>query len=58
QSRQADRPFFAYVAFTTAHLPIQAPGGLAERYLEQYRELGWDGLKAKRMDGRALQPGH
>ena len=49
QSRRADKPFFAYLAFTTAHLPIQAPGGLAERYYEQYLELGWDGLKAQRM---------
>ncbi|MEP0201075.1 MAG: arylsulfatase [Halioglobus sp.] len=49
QSRRSGTPFFAYLAFTTAHLPIQAPGGLAERYYEQYRELGWDGLKAQRM---------
>ncbi|MEP1595315.1 MAG: sulfatase-like hydrolase/transferase, partial [Halieaceae bacterium] len=50
QSRKADKPFFAYLAFTTAHLPIQAPGGLAERYYEQYLDLGWDRLKAQRME--------
>lgn len=49
QSRQADKPFFAYLAFTTAHLPIQAPTGLAERYYEKYLKLGWDGLKADRL---------
>ena len=38
QSRRSDKPFFAHLAFTTAHLPIQAPGGLAERYYEQYAD--------------------
>ena len=49
KSRRADKPFFAYLAYTTAHLPIQAPAGLADRYYEKYLKLGWDGLKADRM---------
>ncbi len=43
------QPFFAYVAFTTAHFPIQAPAELIDPEAEKrYAELGYEGLKKER----------
>ncbi len=46
--RETGKPFFAYMAFTTAHFPIQAPEKLIEKYYDVYLELGYEGLREKR----------
>jgi len=43
-----NKPWFAYLAFTTAHFPIQAPPELIDKYYEKYLELGFAGLKKSR----------
>ncbi len=48
--RGSGKPFFAYMAFTTAHFPIQAPAELIDKYYEMYLELGYEGLREKRYD--------
>lgn len=45
-----DKPWLAYMAFTTAHFPIQAPEGLIMKYYPKYLELGYAGLKKSRYD--------
>ncbi|MGI9318217.1 MAG: arylsulfatase [bacterium] len=46
--RDTKKPFFAYMAFTTAHFPIQAPKELIDKYYDMYLELGYEGLREKR----------
>lgn len=48
EAREAHKPFFAYVAYTTPHAPIQAPDYLIEKYVNYYYRLGFEGLKKKR----------
>lgn len=43
-----NKPWFAYMAFTTAHFPIQAPANLIDKYYQQYLKLGYAGLKKSR----------
>jgi arylsulfatase len=45
-----DKPWFAYMAFTTAHFPIQAPEELIMKYYPKYLELGYAGLKKSRYE--------
>jgi arylsulfatase A-like enzyme len=45
-----NKPWFAYMAFTTAHFPIQAPPELIDKYYDQYLELGYAGLKKQRYE--------
>ena len=45
-----DKPWFAYMAFTTAHFPIQAPSELIMKYYPNYLELGYAGLKKARYE--------
>ena len=45
-----DKPWFAYMAFTTAHFPIQAPEHLIMKYYPKYLELGYAGLKKARYE--------
>jgi len=42
------KPWFAYMAFTTAHFPIQAPAELIEKHYQGYLEMGYAGLKKSR----------
>ncbi|MEO1656737.1 MAG: arylsulfatase [Pseudomonadota bacterium] len=42
-----EAPFFAYVAFTAPHYPLQAPGERVESYLDRYTE-GWHALREER----------
>ncbi|PHS36774.1 MAG: arylsulfatase [Sulfurovum sp.] len=44
------KPWFAYMAFTTAHFPIQAPNGLIMKYYDNYLKLGYAGLKKSRYE--------
>ncbi|MEM9284520.1 MAG: arylsulfatase [Pseudomonadota bacterium] len=42
-----DQPFFAYIAFTAPHAPLQAPEENVERYIGRYTE-GWHALRDER----------
>lgn len=46
----AGKPWFAYMAFTTAHFPIQAPPELVDKHFEFYLEKGYEGLKQYRYE--------
>jgi arylsulfatase A-like enzyme len=50
KDKGSDKPFFAYLAYTTAHLPIQAPKETADKYYEFYLETGYENLKKKRFE--------
>jgi len=41
------QPFFAYLAFTAPHFPLQAPQELIQKYALRY-ESGWDEIRAVR----------
>jgi len=43
-----DRPFFAYLAFTAPHWPLQVPDDWLDRYAGRYDE-GYDVLRAERL---------
>jgi len=43
-----DQPFFAYVAFTAPHDPLQAPQEFIDKYKGVY-DGGWDKLRGKRL---------
>lgn len=45
-----NKPWFAYMAFTTAHFPIQAPADLIEKHYQKYLDLGYAGLKKSRYE--------
>lgn len=44
------KPWFSYMAFTTAHFPIQAPPELIEKHYAFYLEKGYEGLKQYRYE--------
>jgi arylsulfatase A-like enzyme len=46
-----ERPFFAYLAFTAPHWPLQAPKQLIEKYKGRY-DLGPDSLRADRLESQ------
>lgn len=50
EGRESGKPFFGYLALTTAHFPLQAPSALIEKYVPIYEKLGWEGLKKQRYD--------
>ena len=52
QGRESGQPFFAYVAYTTAHAPLQAPDFLIDKYYDHYFELGYEGLKRARFESQ------
>lgn len=43
-----DRPFFAYVAYTAPHWPLQAPADYLKQYAGRYA-AGWDAIRAERV---------
>jgi arylsulfatase len=43
-----DKPFFAYLAFTAPHSPLQAPAELIAKYKGRY-DGGWDQLRQQRL---------
>ena len=50
----AQRPFFLYVAYTSAHWPMHAPEEQIERYRGRY-DAGFDAIREERLQrGRAL----
>lgn len=44
------RPFFAYLAFTAPHWPLQAPAALIQKYLDRYQD-GPAALRERRLQG-------
>lgn len=52
EGRESGQPFFAYVAYTTAHAPLQAPDFLIDKYIDHYLTLGYEGLKRARFDSQ------
>jgi arylsulfatase A-like enzyme len=50
--RASGKPFFAYLAYTTAHAPLQAPDFLIDKYVDHYLELGYEGLKRARFESQ------
>lgn len=50
EGHEAGNPWFAYLAFTTAHFPIQAPPELVDKHYEFYLEKGYEGLKQFRYE--------
>jgi arylsulfatase len=47
-ARDADRPFFAYLAFSSPHWPLQAPAEIVAKYRGRY-DRGPDILRAERL---------
>lgn len=43
------RPFFAYLAFSAPHFPLQAPPELIAKYAERYTD-GWDAVRRRRFE--------
>ena len=52
EGQKSGKPFFAYVAYTTAHAPLQAPDFLIDKCFEHYLELGYEGLKRARFESQ------
>lgn len=52
QGRKTGKPFFAYLAYTTPHAPIQAPDFLIDKYFDHYLRLGFEGLKRDRFESQ------
>ncbi|CAF5131388.1 unnamed protein product, partial [Rotaria sp. Silwood1] len=46
-----ERPFFAYLAFTAPHWPLQAPNELIKKYKGRY-DAGPDALRAARLESQ------
>ncbi len=46
---QRDKPFFAYLAFTTPHWPLQVPADYIDRYRGRY-DMGYDSLRVIRFN--------
>lgn len=49
EAQSLDRPFFAYLAFTEPHWPLQAPGDLIEKYRGRY-DAGPETLRQERLN--------
>lgn len=47
QEQHRAQPFFAYVAFTAPHFPVQAPATDIARYRDRYAS-GWDAMREER----------
>jgi len=52
RDRSTGKPFFAYVAYTTPHAPVQAPDFLIDKYEQHFYELGFEGLKRERFEAQ------
>ncbi|WP_281615246.1 sulfatase-like hydrolase/transferase [Flammeovirga sp. SubArs3] len=50
EAKAEGKPWFSWMAFTTAHFPIQAPPELVEKHYKFYLEKGYEGLKQYRYE--------
>ena len=48
-SREDDRPFFLYLAYTAPHWPLHAREEDIAKYVGKYRDIGWDKLREQRL---------
>jgi arylsulfatase A-like enzyme len=48
EGRQDGKPFFAYMAYTAPHGPLNLPDDWLRRYKNRYDE-GWDGIRQQRL---------
>jgi arylsulfatase len=48
EGRADGKPFFAYMAYTAPHGPLQVPDDWLRRYKNRYDE-GWDGIRHQRL---------
>lgn len=48
-SRDKDKPFFAYLALTSAHWPLQAPDQYLQKYKNDYQQ-GYDVIRQQRLN--------
>lgn len=48
QGSEKDKPFFAYLAFTAPHFPLQAPPAVIAKYKGRYDD-GYDALRTRRL---------
>ncbi len=58
ESREADQPFFAYLAYTAPHDPLHVPDDWIDKYKSQY-DGGYDALREtrlKRLEGLGFIP--
>jgi arylsulfatase A-like enzyme len=55
EERKTGKPFFAYVAYTTPHFPVQAPGFLIDKYFDYYLKTGYQGLKKERFEAMKMR---
>jgi arylsulfatase len=62
-AQHTNKPFFAYMAFTAPHFPLQAPAAMIAPYRENYRrgwnlvrEERWEKIKRWNLGGRTLSP--
>ncbi|MEM9658654.1 MAG: arylsulfatase [Planctomycetota bacterium] len=44
-----DRPFFLYLAYTAPHWPLHAREQDIAKYVGEYRDVGWDALRERRL---------
>ena len=59
-NKSASKPFFAYLAFTAPHWPLQAPDNTINKYQQRYRQ-GYDALARTRLQNQqalGLLPKH
>jgi arylsulfatase len=49
EARGLDKPFFAYLAYTAPHWPLQAPDELIAKYSDRYA-AGYEALRAQRFE--------
>lgn len=47
QAREADKPFFLYLAYIAPHFPLQAPQETIDKYRGQYAK-GWEDMQRER----------
>ncbi len=49
ERKDASAPYFAYVAYTAPHWPLQVPDDWIERYAGEY-DIGWDAVRKARFE--------
>ncbi len=52
ESKDSGQPFFAYLAFTSPHSPLQAPAQLISQYTDYFYKHGYHGLKKLRYEAQ------
>lgn len=53
EDKESDKPFFAYLAYTAPHFPLQVPEPYVDRYDGVY-DAGYDAIRATRLERMKL----